>query len=177
MKKILSFLLLMATTHFGMGQFCTGTKISSVITTNVCCSYTGGYGYPGTSGMAPGYLFLDKPGLPQILWTEHTSGKIAKMSWNGTTFLMQPYVPGDQCDLTVAGTINASSSILWQTNIIWQTNTFLQGTNTWTGTNTFTGTVNYNGPITTQGQMGGTSNVPMGGITMVFVNGFWIKNQ
>ena len=93
-------------------------------------------------------------------------------------------------NLWVTGTLITTTNIVWQTNILWVTNAFisvvasnspdsnplpwLAGTNVWTGTNTFNNTVNLNGGIFVQGNGGGTSNVPMGGITLHFVNGFYL---
>ena len=55
----------------------------------------------------------------------------------------------------------------------------LAGNNTWTGTNTFydptvfTNTIVIKSNITVLGASGGPSNVPMGGVTLHFVNGFY----
>lgn len=88
-----------------------------------------------------------------------------------------------------SGPVIATTTIIWQTNIVWSTNAFFAyyatntpdaqpipwkaGTNVWTGTNTYSGTVNLNGPVKVNGAGGGTSNVPMGGVTFHFVNGFY----
>jgi hypothetical protein len=153
---------------------------------------------PWSDTIIPGYIRITSDALPSLFFNAFgnspdwgAAGGVLYFSAALTNGVIDSSQEGYHFDhnLFVNGGVYSINS--YQTNVIvvWSTNAFFAyyatntpdaqpipwkaGTNVWTGTNTYSGTVNLNGPVKVNGAGGGTSNVPMGGVTFHFVNGFY----